>query len=130
MMITTLAAIVLAAAPSPTPIGDAVVVCDEQSFGNVDASGTNGYFVLDDGHSVAIQETAFVDVAPMRVVAPRFDCLAGELGFPAWLPVLMAMPSASNPITIGEYTIAWSLGPDGTSQFLVYDRSAAVVPGE
>ena len=54
MTIIALASVVLATTVSPpTTIGDAVVTCEEAQFADVDGSGTNGFFLLDDGHSVA-----------------------------------------------------------------------------
>jgi hypothetical protein len=65
MTIIALASVVLATTvPPPTAIGDAVVTCEEAQFADVDGSGTNGFFLLDDGHSVAIQDAASLDVAP------------------------------------------------------------------
>jgi hypothetical protein len=129
MTIIALASVVLATTvPPPTAIGDAVVTCEEAQFADVDGSGTNGFFLLDDGHSVAIQDAASLDVAPRRVVAPRFQCVADELGLPEWLAVRMTLPSADNSITIGQYTITWALGDDGVSQFLIYDEVAGAGP--
>ena len=129
MTIIALASVVLATTvPPPTAIGDAVVTCEEAQFADVDGSGTNGFFLLDDGHSVAIQDAASLDVAPRRAVAPRFQCVADELGLPEWLAVRMTLPSADNSITIGQYTITWALGDDGVSQFLIYDEVAGAGP--
>jgi hypothetical protein len=129
MSIIALTSVVLAttAAP-PTAIGDAVVTCEEVPYADVEGSGSNGFFLLDDGHSVSIQDAASLDVAPMRVAAPRFQCLAEELGLPEWLAVRMALPAADNSITIGQYTITWALGDAGVSQFLIYDQVAGAGP--
>jgi hypothetical protein len=125
MTIIALASVVLATTVSPpTTIGDAVVTCEEAPYADVDGSATNGFFLLDDGHSVSIQDSASLDVAPRRIVAPRFQCVADELGLPEWLAVRMTMPSADNSITVGQYTITWALGDDAVSQFLIYDEVA------
>jgi hypothetical protein len=129
MTIIALASVVLTTTVAPpTAIGDAVVACEEVQYTDVGGSGTNGFFLLDGGHSVSIQDSAALDVAPLRVSAPRLQCLAGELGLPEWVAVRMAMPSPDNTITVGPYTITWSLGSDGVSQFLVYDDVAAAGP--
>jgi hypothetical protein len=126
MTIIALASVVLATTVAPpTAIGDAVVACEEAQYADVDGSGTNGFFLLDDGHSISIQDAASLDVAPQRVVSARFQCVAEELRLPEWLAVRMALPSADNTITVGQYTITWALGDGGVSQFLIYDEVAA-----
>jgi hypothetical protein len=126
MTIIALASVVLATTVAPpTAIGDAVVTCEEAQYADVDGSGTNGFFLLDDGHSVSIQDAASLEVAPRRVVSARFQCVSGELGLPEWLAVRMTLPSANNTITVGHYTITWALGEGGVSQFLIYDDVAA-----
>jgi hypothetical protein len=126
MAIIALASAVLATTVAPpTAIGDAVVTCEEAQYADVDGSGTNGFFLLDDGHSVSIQDAASLDVAPRRVVSARFQCVADALGLPEWLAVRMTLPAADNSITIGQYTVTWALGDGGISQFLIYDEVAA-----
>jgi hypothetical protein len=124
-IIALVSAVLATTVAPPTAIGDAVVICEEAQYADVDGSGTNGFFLLDDGHSVSIQDAASLDVAPRRVVSARFQCVAGELGLPEWLAVRMTLPSADNSITIGQYTITWALGDGGISQFLIYDEVAA-----
>jgi hypothetical protein len=130
MTIIALASVVLASTVSPpTGIGDAVVACEDAQYADLDGSGTNGFFLLDAGHSVSIQDAASLDVAPRRVVSARFQCVAEELGLPEWLTVRMTLPSADNSITIGQYTITWALGDDGISQFLIYDEVSGAGAG-
>jgi hypothetical protein len=112
------AALVLAVPPSDA-LNNAVVVCEETDYGDVAGfEDGNGFFLLDEGSALFVQDTAVLDVAPMRVVSNRFACLAEQLGLPEWVAVRMAMLTPTTEVTVNGYRITWTVDQSGRAQFL------------
>jgi hypothetical protein len=114
------AAVLVMAPPTSDALINAVVVCEEIDYRDVAGSEDgNGFFLLDGGGALFIEDTATLDVAPVRVVSDRFICLAEQIGLPEWVEVRMAMLTPINEVTVDGWRVTWTLEQSGRAQFLI-----------
>jgi hypothetical protein len=107
-----------------TEITRAVIECLPVSFeANVESGhspDTQRFVVMDDGHSVRIED--FAEESDDTLSSPRVECLAERLGLPQWIFVQMAMTDGGT-IDVPGYSVSWAYSGENfaASVFLIYD---------
>lgn len=117
MNVALLAGVVLlAGAPTDTPLGRAVGAClagddvlveyDTGTFAAV--FGPDEFEMYDDGGSVVVENSVMPTIA-----SAASHCLATMMEWPEWVAEMIARPAPTwSSIDVGDYTIAWI---DGTT---------------